>query len=93
MIRASVENLGVEVGSGVVNEAAEEVFDELSLQIADQPHIVDESVSEFVETFAEALVIVLAVSFLSLLSGMKHSASALHERAGAEGQKRKGQGS
>src|SRR5262249_61300081 len=35
-------------------------------QIADQPHIVNESVSEFVETFAEALVIVLVVSFLSL---------------------------
>ncbi|MGA7489514.1 MAG: efflux RND transporter permease subunit, partial [Xanthobacteraceae bacterium] len=35
-------------------------------QIADQPHIVDESVSEFVKTFAEALMIVLAVSLLSL---------------------------
>src|SRR5262249_55089335 len=35
-------------------------------QVADQPRIVDGSVSEFVETFAEALVIVLAVSFLSL---------------------------
>jgi multidrug efflux pump len=35
-------------------------------QIADQPHIVEESVSEFVKTFAEALVIVLAVSLLSL---------------------------
>src|SRR5438067_9483353 len=35
-------------------------------QIADQPHIVDESVSEFVKTFAEALVIVLVVSFLLL---------------------------
>src|SRR5262249_62005130 len=35
-------------------------------QIADQPHIVDESVSEFVHTFAEALMIVLVVSFLSL---------------------------
>jgi multidrug efflux pump len=35
-------------------------------QIADQPHIVDDSVSEFVHTFAEALVIVLVVSFLSL---------------------------
>jgi multidrug efflux pump len=35
-------------------------------QIADQPHIVDESVSEFVKTFVEALVIVLVVSFLSL---------------------------
>jgi multidrug efflux pump len=35
-------------------------------QIADQPHIVNESVSEFVETFAEALVIVRVVSFLAL---------------------------
>ena len=35
-------------------------------QIADQPHIVDESVSEFFKTFVEALVIVLVVSFLSL---------------------------
>jgi multidrug efflux pump len=35
-------------------------------QIADQPDIVDESVSEFVKTFGEALVIVLFVSFLSL---------------------------
>ncbi|MPZ58027.1 MAG: AcrB/AcrD/AcrF family protein [Rhizobiales bacterium] len=35
-------------------------------QIADQPHIVDDSVSEFFTVFAEALVIVLVVSFLSL---------------------------
>ncbi|MFY9991060.1 MAG: efflux RND transporter permease subunit, partial [Rhodoplanes sp.] len=35
-------------------------------QIADQPHIVEESVSEFFKTFIEALVIVLVVSFLSL---------------------------
>jgi multidrug efflux pump subunit AcrB len=35
-------------------------------QIADQPTIVDHSVSEFVETFVEALGIVLLVSFLSL---------------------------
>jgi multidrug efflux pump subunit AcrB len=35
-------------------------------QVADQPRIVDGSVSEFVETFVEALIIVLAVSFLSL---------------------------
>src|SRR5262249_27908280 len=34
--------------------------------IADQPHIVNESVSEFVETFMEALGIVLLVSFISL---------------------------
>jgi len=35
-------------------------------QIADQPHIVEESISEFVETFVEALGIVLLVSFISL---------------------------
>jgi multidrug efflux pump len=36
------------------------------VQVADQPEIVAESVGEFTKTFAEALVIVLAVSFLSL---------------------------
>jgi multidrug efflux pump subunit AcrB len=35
-------------------------------QIADQPKVVDGSVSEFFRVFAEALVIVLVVSFLSL---------------------------
>src|SRR5215470_12688229 len=35
-------------------------------QIADQPRIVDESVSEFVKSFGEALAIVLVVGFLSL---------------------------
>ena len=35
-------------------------------QVADQPHIVDESVSEFFKTFLEALIIVLVVSFVSL---------------------------
>jgi multidrug efflux pump len=35
-------------------------------QIADQPRIVEQSVSEFLETFVEALGIVLLVSFLSL---------------------------
>src|SRR5262245_54135465 len=35
-------------------------------QVADQPEIVDHSVSEFFRTFVEALAIVLVVSFLSL---------------------------
>ena len=35
-------------------------------QVADQPHIVDESVAEFLKTFIEALGIVLLVSFLTL---------------------------
>ncbi|MGE4371883.1 MAG: efflux RND transporter permease subunit [Xanthobacter sp.] len=36
------------------------------VQVADQPHVVAESVGEFLKTFAEALIIVLVVSFLSL---------------------------
>ena len=35
-------------------------------RVADQPQVVDESVFEFVRSFVEALVIVLAVSFLAL---------------------------
>ncbi|QAZ68815.1 efflux RND transporter permease subunit [Solidesulfovibrio carbinolicus] len=35
-------------------------------RIADQPQVVEESVNEFIRSFVEALVIVLAVSFLSL---------------------------
>lgn len=51
--------------------AMEEINADLPLgytvsQVADQPEIVKESVGEFVRVFIEALVIVLAVSFLSL---------------------------
>jgi len=35
-------------------------------RVADQPQVVEESVNEFMRSFAEALAIVLAVSFLSL---------------------------
>ena len=35
-------------------------------QIADQPHVVEHSIKEFVKAFGEALAIVLVVSFLSL---------------------------
>ena len=34
--------------------------------IAFQPHVVEESVGEFIKSFVEALIIVLVVSFLSL---------------------------
>ena len=33
----TVEDLRVQIGSGVIDEAAEEVFDQLGLQIADEP--------------------------------------------------------
>lgn len=56
---------------GRLDAAMEEILAELPVgidvvQIANQPHIVDESVSEFFKVFVEALVIVLVVSFLSL---------------------------
>nr|MBP6738304.1 efflux RND transporter permease subunit [Paracoccaceae bacterium] len=35
-------------------------------KVADQPHVVDESVGHFLQALAEAVIIVLAVSFLSL---------------------------
>nr|WP_263398948.1 efflux RND transporter permease subunit [Salipiger aestuarii] len=35
-------------------------------QVADQPHVVDEAVGHFLQALAEAVVIVLAVSFMSL---------------------------
>ena len=35
-------------------------------QIADQPHVVEHSIKEFVKSFGEALAIVLIVSFISL---------------------------
>ena len=34
--------------------------------VADQPHVVEEAVGEFIKTLIEAVAIVLAVSFLSL---------------------------
>nr|WP_284154971.1 efflux RND transporter permease subunit [Algicella marina] len=35
-------------------------------QVADQPHVVDEAVGHFIQALAEAVLIVLAVSFISL---------------------------
>ena len=71
--------LGVSMADGAniitlgenLKEAMKSVTAELPVgievtQIADQPHIVDESVSEFVKSFGEALAIVLVVGFLSL---------------------------
>ena len=56
---------------GNLKKAMEAITAELPVgievtQIANQPHIVEDSVSEFVHTFIEALGIVLLVSFLSL---------------------------
>ena len=54
-----------------LNHAIEKIQSELPTgvvldKIADQPHVVEASVSEFLESFAEALAIVLIVSFISL---------------------------
>lgn len=63
---ANVLRLGENLKAAVA-EAATEIPIGVSIdQIADQPHIVADSVGEFTKAFVEALVIVLAVSFLSL---------------------------
>ncbi|MWD28932.1 AcrB/AcrD/AcrF family protein [Aquicoccus sp. SCR17] len=54
-----------------LGELMEEVRTELPVgielaQVADQPHVVDESVGHFVRALVEAVVIVLAVSFVTL---------------------------
>jgi len=54
-LAAAIQELKTEIPIGVAIE-----------QIADQPKVVEESVGEFLRSFLEALVIVLAVSFVSL---------------------------
>lgn len=54
-----------------LKELTDEVQSELPAgleihQVSDQPKVVEESISEFVSTLREAIIIVLAVSFLSL---------------------------
>lgn len=60
----------LEVG-GKLETARQRIRENLPLgleldKVADQARVVDESVHEFIQSFAEALVIVLAVSFFSL---------------------------
>ena len=63
---ANILTLGENLKAAMAEATAELPVGIDVTQIADQPHIVGESVGEFLKTFAEALVIVLVVSFLSL---------------------------
>jgi multidrug efflux pump len=63
---ANIMTLGADLKRAMTAVAAELPVGIEVTQIADQPHIVEESISEFVETFVEALGIVLVVSFISL---------------------------
>jgi multidrug efflux pump subunit AcrB len=63
---ANIMTLGADLKRAMTAVAAELPVGIEVTQIADQPHIVEESISEFVETFIEALGIVLVVSFISL---------------------------
>ena len=71
-IAVSMEDGGniLELGnnlSAVINEAQQDMPAGIEIhQVSDQPSVVDESIHEFVKTLGEAIVIVLAVSFLSL---------------------------
>ena len=62
----NILTLGEELDKAVKSIMAELPVGIEITQVADQPHIVDESVSEFLKTFVEALGIVLLVSFLTL---------------------------
>jgi multidrug efflux pump len=63
---ANIVTLGADLKRAMAAVGAELPVGIEVTQIADQPHVVEESVSEFVETFVEALGIVLLVSFISL---------------------------
>jgi multidrug efflux pump len=63
---ANIITLGEDLKRAMTAIAAELPVGIEVTQIADQPHIVEQSISEFVETFVEALGIVLLVSFISL---------------------------
>src|SRR5215831_7127962 len=63
---ANILTLGKDLDAAMAAITAELPVGLEVTQIANQPQIVEESVSEFVHTFVEALGIVLLVSFLSL---------------------------
>jgi multidrug efflux pump len=63
---ANIITLGEDLNRALTAAAAELPVGIEVNQIADQPRIVGQSISEFVETFMEALGIVLLVSFISL---------------------------
>jgi multidrug efflux pump subunit AcrB len=63
---ANVLRLGENLDAALASLAAELPTGLKIEQIADQPKVVGASVGEFTQSFVEALVIVLAVSFLSL---------------------------
>jgi multidrug efflux pump subunit AcrB len=63
---ANVLTLGERLKAAVAAERAEIPIGVEIEQIADQPRVVAESVGEFIKAFAEALGIVLLVSFISL---------------------------
>ncbi|MCZ7658232.1 MAG: efflux RND transporter permease subunit [Xanthobacteraceae bacterium] len=63
---ANIVDLGRDLDRAMAAITAELPLGIEATQIADQPQIVEHSVSEFFKVFAEALVIVLVVSFISL---------------------------
>ncbi|MEI8144686.1 MAG: efflux RND transporter permease subunit [Alphaproteobacteria bacterium] len=63
---ANITTLGADLASAKAAFAAEIPVGLTFDQIADQPKVVEKAVSEFIESFLEALAIVLFVSFVSL---------------------------
>ena len=63
---ANIITLGEDLKKAMKSIVAELPVGVEITQVADQPHVVDELVSEFFHVFTEALVIVLIVGFVSL---------------------------
>jgi multidrug efflux pump subunit AcrB len=63
---ANIITLGEDLKQAMKSIVAELPVGVEITQVADQPHVVDESVSEFFHVFTEALAIVLIVGFVSL---------------------------
>ena len=63
---ANIITLGEDLKQAMKSIVAELPVGVEITQVADQPHVVDELVSEFFHVFTEALVIVLIVGFVSL---------------------------
>lgn len=63
---ANILNFGEKLSKVMENEEAKLPIGISIAQVADQPKVVDEAVSHFIRALIEAVVIVLAVSFISL---------------------------
>lgn len=63
---ANILQFGADLDQLIADQTARLPFGMVLSKVADQPHVVEESINEFMKALVEAVVIVLAVSFISL---------------------------